>query len=118
MKTCKEIVETLKLVIWDGTSDIKCPTGVFPASEIKNLWGIGRGANLFYVTAKNGTVAKMYGTDLASPYDSEDIIECGKMQIRDLVTDQYHQQPDADQAIECDMQTVEDNLLVVDMRTA
>ncbi len=116
MKTLKELVEEYKLVVWDGVSPIKCNAGIFQADEIKKHWTVRPGVNVFYITGRNSTVAKIYGTDLGSPYDSEDVVECGKMQIRDLVTDQYRQQPDADQTTECDMQTVEDNLLVVDMR--
>jgi hypothetical protein len=118
MKTLAEIVGQYRLVIWDGISDIKCGTGIFTASEIKRLWGIGNGVNVFYVTARNGTVAKVYGTDLGSPFDSEDVVECGKLQISDMATQEYRNQPDADATLVCDMQTVEDNLLVVDLRNA
>lgn len=118
MKNYEELIGGYKLVIWDGKSNIKCPTGVFTADEIKKHWGIGNGAETFYVVqGRNRTVASMYGTDLATNYDTEDVVECGKLTIKDLVDEEYKNAlAEGEEFVECTMEQIEDNLLVVDQR--
>jgi len=108
-------LESMKLVIWDGVSSIKCGTGVFQAEEIKKHWNIRPGVNVFYITAKNSTVAKIYGTDLGSSFDSEDVVECGKLQVKGLVESEIkNTNPDAP---DCTMDEIEQHLEVVDLRS-
>ena len=120
MKTYQELIQGYKLVIWDGKSNIKCPTGVFTAEQIKQHWNIGPGAETFYVVqGRNRSVASMYGTDLATNYDTEDVVECGKLTIKDLVEQEYRSNLTADeQFIECPLELLESELLIVDERTA
>jgi hypothetical protein len=118
MKNYEELVAGYKLVIWDGKSNVKCPTGVFTADEIKQHWNIGNGAETFYVVqGRNRTVASMYGTDLATNYDTEDVIKCGKLTIKDLVEEQFKKSlSESEEFVECTIEQIEDNLLVVDQR--
>ena len=119
MKTYQELIQGYKLVIWDKQSNIKCSTGVFTAEQIKSAWSIGSGAGTFYVVkGRNRTVASMYGTDLATNYDTEDVVKCGKLTIKDFVEEEYRNSLIADeQFTECAMELIETNLLVIDQRT-
>ena len=118
MKTYQELIQGYKLVIWDKTSNIKCPTGVFTAEQIKEYWNVGQGAEVFYIVkGRNRTVASMYGTDLSTNYDTEDVVECGKLTIKDLAEEQYRNNlGENEEFVECSMALIESNLLVVDQR--
>lgn len=118
MKTYEELIQGYKLVIWDGKSNIKCPTGVFTAEQIKQHWNIGNGAETFYIVkGRNRTVASMYGTDLATNYNTEDVIECGKLAIKDLVEEEYRNVLIGEEEfIECPLELLNTELLIVDER--
>jgi hypothetical protein len=119
MKSYEDILGGYKLVIWDGTSDIKCPTGIFTAEQIKTIWNIGTGAETFYIVKGiNRTVASMYGTDLSTNYDTEDVTECGKYTIKDIVEEQYTVNlSDGEEFVECTMDDIETYLTITDLRS-
>lgn len=118
MKTYQELIQGYKLVIWDKQSNIKCPTGAFTAEQIKQAWNIGQGAEVFYVVkGRNRTVASMYGTDLTINYDTEDVVECGKLTIKDFVEQEYRKALTGDeQFVECPLELLDSDLLIVDER--
>ena len=118
MKTYQELIQDYKLVIWDGKSNIKCPTGVFTAEQIKQHWSIGQGAEVFYVVkGRNRSVASFYGTDLTTNYDTEDVVECGKLTIKDCVEQEYRNVLTGDeQFVECSLELLDTELLIVDER--
>lgn len=119
MKTYQELIQGYKLVIWDGISNIKCSTGVFTAEQIKEHWNIGQGAEVFYVVkGRNRTVASFYGADLSTNYDTEDVVECGKLTIKDFVEQEYREALTGDeQFVECPLELLDSDLLIVDERT-
>ncbi len=118
MKDYAELIKGYKLVIWNGESDIKCPTGIFTADQIKQHWRIGNGVKVFYVVkGRNRSVATFYGTDIGSSFDTEDILECGKLQIKDFVEQDYRASlGEGEVFAECPMELIEQNLLIIDER--
>ena len=119
MKNYEELIDDYRLVIWDGESNVRCNTGIFTSEEIKQHWKIGNGAETFMIIkGKKRTIPTIFGTDLASPYDTEDVVECGKFQIKDVVEDEMRQSLTEDEVfVECDMDMIDELLLVVDQRS-
>jgi hypothetical protein len=118
MKTYQELIQGYKLVIWDKQSNIKCPTGAFTAEQIKQAWNIGQSAEVFYVVkGRNRTVASMYGTDLTTNYDTEDVVESGKLTIKDFVEQEYRSELiNEEEFVECPLELLDTELLIVDER--
>lgn len=95
MKTYEQILAGLRACVWDGTSAVRCATGVFTADAFRRALRLAPDAEVYMIGSARRGVPHFVGCR----YDTEEgetTAECARFRVAELAEAEYNAQAGVD----------------------